>query len=349
MATDTTYYLHMTKDLSIRNSTIDFLVFTKQAGEDGINVHVEDETVWVTVEAIAKLFDRARTTITEHIQNIYSSGELDKESTCRKFRHMGENGQEYFPKYYNLDMIISVGYRVDSIRATQFRQWATRVLKEFSTKGYVLDKERLKNGQVFSNEYFDHLLDEIQEIRSSERLFYQKITDIYATAHDYDVNAPTTHEFFSAVQNKMHFAVHGHTAAEIIKERADADKEHMGLTTWKNAPRGKIVRGDVSVAKNYLSDSEMKNMNQLVSMYLDYASRQASKHIPMTMQDWAGKLDFFLTMNDEKLLVGKGTVSHEEAKIYAESEFEKYRLIQDALFKSDFDLFAIALDQGIES
>ena len=302
----------MPSELLIRNSTVDFLVFTKQAGEDGINVHVEDETVWVTIEAIAKLFDRARTTITEHIQNIYSSGELDIDSTCRKFRHMGENRQVYYPKYYNLDMIISVGYRVDSIRATQFRQWATRVLKEFSTKGYVLDKERLKNGQVFSKEYFDHLLDEIQEIRSSERLFYQKITDIYATAYDYDVNAPTTHDFFSAVQNKMHYAVHGHTA-------------------------------------DYLSDAEMKNMNQLVSMYLDYASRQASRHIPMTMQDWAGKLDFFLTMNDEKLLVGKGSVSHDEARIYAESEFEKYRLIQDALFKSDFDLFAVALEQETEN
>lgn len=342
----------MPSELLIRNSTVDFLVFTKQAGEDGINVHVEDETVWVTIEAISKLFDRARTTITEHIQNIYSSGELDKGATCRKFRQVQKEGDRIISRntdHYNLDMIISVGYRVDSIRATQFRQWATRVLKEFSTKGYVLDKERLKNGQVFSKEYFDHLLDEIQEIRSSERLFYQKITDIYATAYDYDVNAPTTHDFFSAVQNKMHYAVHGHTAAEIIKERADANKEHMGLSTWKNAPRGKIVRGDVSIAKNYLSDAEMKNMNQLVSMYLDYASRQASKHIPMTMQDWAGKLDFFLTMNDEKLLVGKGSVSHDEARIYAESEFEKYRLIQDALFKSDFDLFAVALEQETEN
>lgn len=339
----------MTKDLEIRNSTVDFLIFTKQAGEDGINVHVEDETVWVTVEAIAKLFDRARTTITEHIKNIYLSGELDKVSTCRKFRHMGENGQEYAPQYYNLDMIISVGYRVDSIRATQFRQWATRVLKEFSTKGYVLDKERLKNGQVFSKEYFDHLLDEIQEIRSSERLFYQKITDIYATAYDYDVNSPTTHDFFSAVQNKMHYAVHGHTAAEIVKERADSEKENMGLTTWKNAPRGKIVRADVSIAKNYLSEAEMKNMNQLVSMYLDYAARQATKNIPMTMQDWAGKLDFFLTMNEEKLLTGRGSISHDEAKLYAESEFEKYRLIQDALFRSDFDLFAATIERTSEN
>lgn len=339
----------MAQELEIRNSTIDFLIFTKQAGEEGINVHVEDETVWVTVEAIAKLFDRARTTITEHIHNIYSSGELEKNATCRKFRQVQMEGTRMItrnPDYYNLDMIISVGYRVDSIRATQFRQWATRVLREFSTKGYVLDKERLKNGQVFSKEYFDHLLDEIQEIRSSERLFYQKITDIYATAYDYDVNSPVTHDFFSAVQNKMHFAVHGHTAAEIIKERADSEKEHMGLTTWRNAPRGKIVRADVSVAKNYLSETEMKNMNQLVSMYLDYASRQASKHIPMTMQDWAGKLDFFLTMNEEKLLTGKGTVGHNEAKLYAESEFEKYRLIQDALFQSDFDLFASAIEFG---
>lgn len=335
----------MTQDKEIRNSTMDFLIFTRQTGGDGISVHVEDETIWVTVESIAKLFDKARTTIVEHIGNIYATGELQKETTCRKFRHMGANGQEYWPQFYNLDMIISVGYRVDSIRATQFRQWATKVLREFSVKGYVLDKERIKNGQVFSDEYFDHLLSEIQEIRNSERLFYQKITDIYATAYDYNANSPVTQDFFSAVQNKMHFAVHGHTAAEIIVKRAAAEKEHMGLTTWKNAPRGKIVKADVSVAKNYLSDAELKNMNQLVSMYLDYASRQASKHIPMTMIDWVGKLDFFLTMNDEQLLEDKGSVSHEQAQLYAESEFEKYRLIQDALFQSDFDLFAKAIEE----
>jgi len=336
-------------ELAIRNSTVDFLIFTRQAGEEGISVHVEDETVWVTVEAIGKLFDRARSTIVEHIGNIYASGELDKGATCRKFRQVQQEGERMVtrnPEYYNLDLIISVGYRVDSIRATQFRQWATKVLREFSIKGYVLDKERLKNGQVFSKEYFDHLLEEIQEIRASERLFYQKVTDIYATAYDYDVNAPTTMQFFQAVQNKMHFAVHGRTAAEVINERADADKEHMGLTTWRNAPRGKIMRSDVSIAKNYLTEGEMKNMNQLVTMYLDYASRQAARHIPMTMQDWAGKLDFFLTMNDEQLLQGKGSVTHEEARLHAESEFEKYRLIQDALFQSDFDLFAKAIEGG---
>ena len=338
----------MEKEMQVRNSTVDFLVFTRDAGDDGINVLIEDDTVWLTQEGIAALFDKARTTVSEHISNIYSTGELDSESTCRKFRHMGTNGQDYWPTHYNLDVIISVGYRVDSIRATQFRRWATNVLRDFTLKGYVLDKERLKNGQVFSQQYFDHLLDEIREIRASERLFYQKITDIYATAYDYDPQSPLTQDFFSAVQNKMHYATHGHTAAEIIIDRADATQEHMGLTTWKNAPRGKIVRADVSIAKNYLTATELSNMNELVTMYLDYAARQARRHIPMTMQDWAGKLDFFLKMNDENILQTKGSVTHEQAKLYAESQFEKYRLIQDALYQSDFDLFAQAIEDNIQ-
>jgi len=330
----------MDNELTIRNSTADFIIFVKQAGEEGIQVRVEGETIWMTQDGIATLFDKARTTIVEHIQNIYNSGELLQEATCRKFRQVRMEGTRSVEReipFYNLDLIISVGYRVDSIRATQFRQWATKVLHEFATKGYVLDKERLKNGQVFSDEYFDHLLAEIQEIRASERLFYQKITDIYATAYDYNVQAPTTQDFFAKVQNKIHFAVHQHTAAEVIKERADATKEHMGLTTWQNAPKGKIVRSDVSIAKNYLSEQELQSMNELVSMYLDYATRQARRHIPMTMEDWAKRLDFFLQMNDEKVLQTTGTISHEEAKLYAESEFEKYRIIQDRLFQSDFD------------
>lgn len=337
----------MNQIAQIRNSTADFLIFTKQVGEDGISVRIEDETIWLTQESIAQLFDKARTTIVEHIQSVYKSGELSPEATCRKYRQVRQEGERVVNRelpFYNLDMIISVGYRVDSIRATQFRQWATKVLKEFATKGYVLDKERLKNGQVFSDEYFDHLLDEIREIRASERLFYQKITDIYATAYDYDAMSPTTRDFFSQVQNKLHYAVHGHTAAEIIMERADSEKEHMGLTTWKNAPKGKIVRADVSIAKNYLGKEEINNLNELVTMYLDYAARQARRHIPMTMEDWAGKLDFFLHMNDEQVLQSKGTVSHEEAKLYAESEFEKYRIVQDALYASDFDLFAQAIE-----
>lgn len=339
----------MGKELQIRNSTADFLVFTRQNGEEGINVRIEGETVWLTQDGIAMLFDKARTTITEHIRNIYQSGELQEEATCRKFRLVQQEGDRMVqraPRFYNLDMIISVGYRVDSLRATQFRQWATKVLREFATKGYVLDKERLKNGQIFDEEYFEHLLDEIREIRASERKFYQKITDIYATAYDYNAESPVTKEFFAAVQNKMHYAVHGHTAAEVIMDRADAEKEHMGLTTWKSAPKGKIVRADVVVAKNYLSEDELRNMNELVTMYLDYAARQARRHIPMTMQDWAGKLDYFLKMNDEQVSDTKGTISHKEAILHAETEFEKYRIIQDALYSSDFDLFAQTLEQS---
>lgn len=335
----------MNQELQIRNSTSDFLIFTKQHSEDGINVRIEDETIWLTQEGIATLFDKGRTTIVEHIKNIFSSGELEKDRVCRNFRQTASDGKNYNIQFYNLDMVISVGYRVDSIRATQFRQWATRVLHEFSTKGYVLDKERLKNGQVFSDAYFDHLLDEIREIRASERLFYQKVTDIYMTAYDYDVNSPLTQQFFASVQNKMHYAIHGHTAAEVIKERADADKEHMGLTTWKKAPNGKIVKADVIIAKNYLTEPEIQGMNELVSMYLDYAKRQAEKHIPMTMEDWAKRLDAFLEFNNEKILTDSGTISHIEAQTYAESEFEKYRVIQDAIYTSDFDLFAQAIEQ----
>lgn len=335
----------MNQELQIRNSTSDFLIFTKQHSEDGINVRIEDETIWLTQEGIATLFDKGRTTIVEHIKNIFSSGELEKDRVCRNFRQTASDGKNYNIQFYNLDMVISVGYRVDSIRATQFRQWATRVLHEFSTKGYVLDKERLKNGQVFSDAYFDHLLDEIREIRASERLFYQKVTDIYMTAYDYDVKSPLTQQFFASVQNKMHYAIHGHTAAEVIKERADADKEHMGLTTWKKAPNGKIVKADVTIAKNYLTEPEIQGMNELVSMYLDYAKRQAEKHIPMTMEDWAKRLDAFLEFNNEKILTDSGTISHIEAQTYAESEFEKYRVIQDAIYTSDFDLFAQAIEQ----
>lgn len=336
----------MENKLQIRNSTSDFLIFTKQHSEDGINVRIEDETIWLTQEGIATLFDKGRTTIVEHIKNIFSSGELEKDQVCRIFRQTASDGKVYNVQFYNLDMVISVGYRVDSIRATQFRQWATKVLHEFAQKGYVLDKERLKNGQVFSDAYFDHLLDEIREIRASERMFYQKVTDIYMTAYDYDVNSPLTQQFFASVQNKMHYAVHGHTAAEVIKQRADADKEHMGLTTWKNAPKGKIVKTDVSIAKNYLSDSEIRSMNELVSMYLDYAKRQAEKHIPMTMEDWAKRLDVFLEFNNENILKDSGTISHIEAQTYAESEFEKYRVIQDAIYTSDFDLFAQSLESN---
>lgn len=331
------------KVFQIRNSTVDFLVFTKQNSEDGIEVRVQEETVWLTQEGISKLFDKGRTTITEHLRHIFDEGELEEVAVCRKFRHTATDGKEYNTKFYNLDAIISVGYRVNSIRATQFRQWATKVLRTYTIQGYVLDKKRLENGQIFDEEYFEHLLDEIREIRASERKFYQKITDIYATSVDYSKDAKTTKDFFATVQNKLHFAIHGHTAAEVIIERADHKKENMGLTTWKNAPHGKIVKADVSVAKNYLSTFELKDLNQFVSMYLDYAERQARKHIPMTMEDWAKKLDVFLELNDEIILQGKGRVTAEIAKAFAESEFEKYRAIQDKNYKSDFDKLLMEL------
>lgn len=328
----------------IRNSTVDFLVFTKQNSEDSIEVRVQDEDVWLTQDAIAKLFDKGRSTITEHLKHIFDEGELEENSVCRNFRHTGSDGKQYNTKFYGLDAIISVGYRVNSLRATQFRQWATKVLKTYTVQGYVLDKKRLENGQIFDEEYFEHLLDEIREIRASERKFYQKITDIYATAVDYSKDAVTTKEFFKTVQNKLHYAIHGHTAAEVIVERADHKKEHMGLTTWKNAPGGKIVKADVSVAKNYLSQNELQDLNQFVSMYLDYAERQAKKRIPMTMEDWASKLEVFLKMNDEDILMDKGKVTHEIAKAFAESEFEKYRVIQDQLYESDFDKLVMKVD-----
>ena len=325
------------KFLQIRNSTTDFLVFTKQAGEDGIEVRVSGESVWLTQKGMAQLFDCSTDNISLHLKNIFKSGELSESSVTEESSATAADGKTYKMKFYNLDAIISVGYRINSVRATQFRQWATQVLKTFAIQGYVLDKSRLENGQIFDEEYFEHLLDEIREIRASERKFYQKITDIYSTAVDYSRDAVTTKEFFATVQNKLHYAIHGHTAAELIVDRADHTKEHMGLTTWKNAPNGKIVKADVSVAKNYLTRSELKDLNQFVSMYLDFAERQARRHIPMTMEDWAKKLDVFLQFNEEEVLHDKGRVSAEIAKSFAESEFEKYRVIQDRLFESDFD------------
>lgn len=323
--------------MQIRNSTTDFLVFTRQAGEDGIEVRVSGESVWLTQKGMAQLFDCSTDNISLHLKNIFKSGELSESSVTEESSATAADGKTYKMKFYNLDAIISVGYRINSVRATQFRQWATQVLKTFAIQGYVLDKNRLENGQIFDEEYFEHLLDEIREIRASERKFYQKITDIYSTAVDYSRDAVTTKEFFATVQNKLHYAIHGHTAAELIVDRADHTKEHMGLTTWKNAPKGKIVKADVSVAKNYLTKSELKDLNQFVSMYLDYAERQARRHIPMTMEDWAKKLDVFLQFNEEEVLHDKGRVSAEIAKSFAESEFEKYRVIQDRLFESDFD------------
>ena len=333
------------KKLQIRNSTVDFLIFTRQNGEDGIAVRVEDENVWLVSEAIATLFQKDRRTIQEHLKNIFSSGELDENSVCRKFRHTADDGKNYQVKHYSLEAIIAVGYRADSQRAIQFRQWATKVLSDFSKKGYVLDKNRLINDQVFSKQYFDELIAEIQEIRASERKFYQKITDIYATAVDYDSSSPTTKSFFAGVQNKLHFAIHQNTAAELIMKRADARMENMGLTSWKNAPHGKIIKTDVSIAKNYLSKLELSELNEIVTMYLDYANRQARKFIPMTMEDWKNKLDAFLNFNDEEIGDGIGKVTHEIAKTLAESEFDKYRVIQDKNYQSDFDKLVESLNQ----
>ena len=321
----------------IRNSTVDFLVFTRDAHEDGIEVRVQDQDVWLTQKAIAQLFEVDRSVVTKHLKNVYESGELSEAATCANFAQVADNGKTYRYKFYALSAIIAIGYRVNSGRATEFRQWATKVLSTFTRQGYVLDKDRLINGQIFDEDYFDHLISEIQEIRASERRFYQKITDIYATAVDYSLDSQTTRNFFATVQNKMHYAVHGNTAAEVIMARADHTKEHMGLTSWRNAPDGKIVKADVSVAKNYLSVDEMQELNEIVTMYLDYATRQARRHVPMTMADWASKLDAFLQFNDAEVLRDKGKVTAAIAKAFAESEFEQYRVLQDRLYQSDFD------------
>lgn len=328
------------KKLQIRNSTAEFLIFTKQAGESTIEVRVEDETVWLTQKLMAVLFEVSVPTINEHLANLYAQEEIAKVSTIRNFRTVQKEGNREVARnvdFYNLDAIIAVGFRVNSSRAVQFRQWATGVLRDFAIRGYVLDKERLKNGSFLNKEYFDNLLAEIREIRASERKFYQKITDIYATAMDYSTDAETTKTFFAVVQNKLHFAIHGHTAAELIAKRADSSKDHMGLTTWKNAPDGKILKPDVAVAKNYLTEKELKSLDRFVTMYLDYAEDQAERTIPMTMEDWADKLNAFLRFNERDILDNPGKVTQEIAKAFAESEYEKYRIVQDRLFESDFD------------
>jgi len=327
----------MAKKFEIRNSTAEFLIFMAEGKEDGVEVMYADETIWCTQDAIATLFDKSRSTITEHLSNIFNEGELDKDSVCRKFRRTASDGKPYNTQFYNLDAIISVGYRANSRRATQFRQWCTFVLRQYAIRGYVIDRKRMENGSFIGEDYFEHLLEEIRLIRLSERNFYQKITDLYATAIDYNKDAPTTREFFKKVQNKMHYAVHGHTAAELIVERADADKEHMGLTTWAKAPEGRIVKSDVSIAKNYLKENELQVLGRLVNAYLDIAKDMAERHIPMTMEDWAKRIDKFLDTSDREILQGAGRITAEYAKEYAETEFEKYRLIQDRLFSSDFD------------
>ena len=337
------------RKLQIRNSTAEFLIFTKQEGKNTIEVHIEDETVWLNQKLMGGLFDVDVRTISEHLKNIYEIKELTQEATIRKFRIVQTEGNRQINReieFYNLDAIIAVGFRVNSERATQFRQWSISILRDFAIRGYVLDKERLKNSSFFNKEYFDNLLAEIREIRASERRFYQKITDIYATAVDYNLESEITKRFFAVVQNKLHFATHGNTAAELIVERADSKKERMGLTAWKNAPHGKIIKTDVSIAKNYLTEKEIKSLDRITTMYLDYAEDQAEQNIPMTMQDWSSKLNVFLRFNNRELLDNPGKVTQEIAKSFAESEFEKYRVIQDKNYISDFDKEIKKLEMG---
>ena len=329
----------MAKKKEIRNSTAEFLTFVAEGKEQGVQVLYKDETVWATQKAMATLFDCSTDNISLHLKNIFKSGELQEDSVTEKNSATASDGKTYQTKFYNLDAIISVGYRVNSIRATQFRQWCTYVIRQFSLRGYIIDKKRMENGSFIGEDYFEHLLSEIREIRMSERRFYQKLTDIYATSIDYNKDAPTTRLFYKKMQNKMHFAVHGHTAVELIIDRADADKEHMGLTTWEKAPNGKIIKADVSIAKNYLKESELDDMGKLVNTILDFAQRMADRHIPMTMEDWAKRIDIVLEAGGDAVLKDAGEVTAEYAKEYAETEFEKYRIIQDRLFRSDFDKF----------
>lgn len=323
--------------LRIRNSTAEFLIFTRQAGEESLQVRFEEETIWLTQKLMAKLFDVSIPTINEHLKNIFESKELDDMAVIRKFRITAVDGKTYPVQHYNLDAIISVGYRVNSVRATQFRQWATQVLREFAIKGYVLDRKRLENGAFLGEDYYERLLEEIREIRLSERRFYQKVTDIYATAVDYNKDAPTTREFFAKVQNKLHYAIHGKTAAELIVERARSDQPNMGLATWEAAPHGKILKTDVAIAKNYLTQDELQALGRIVNAYLDLAEDRAQRRIPMTMEDWAKQLDRFLELTDRDILQNAGRISAEAARLHAESEFEAYRVTQDRQFESDFD------------
>lgn len=336
------------KKLQIRNSTAEFLVFTNQNKTSTIEVRYEDESIWLSQKLMSELFDVEVNTINYHLKEIYRSSEIQEDGTIRKFRIVQQEGKRQVNRevdFYNLDAIISVGYRVNSIRATQFRQWATQVLREYAIKGYVLDKKRMENGAFLGEDYFEHLLEEIREIRLSERRFYQKITDIYSTSVDYNTDSPITKEFFAKVQNKLHYAIHNHTADELIVKRADSKKEHMGLTSWKNSPKGKILKSDVSIAKNYLNQEELESLGRIVNAYLDLAEERAKRKIPMTMEDWAKRLDLFLQFDDRKILQNAGTISAAIAKSHAESEFEKYRIIQDQLYQSDFDKLMNKLDE----
>jgi len=316
----------------------EIIIYTSPQGNVKIEVYLQNETVWLTQKKISELFDVDRTVITKHLGNIFQEGELEENSVSANFAHTADDGKIYNTNFYNLDAIISVGYRVNSEKATQFRIWATKTLKEYIIKGFAIDDERLKQGSRFGKDYFDELLERIREIRASERRFYQKITDIYAQCSiDYDAISDTTRNFYATVQNKLHWAITGQTAAEIIKSRVSSSKPHMGLTTWQNSPEGKVLKSDVAVAKNYLTENELRELNLIVNMYLDYAELQAQKQIPMKMTDWVGKLDGFLKFNEYQILNDAGKISHEVAKELAEQEYEKFRVTQDKTFESDFD------------
>ena len=338
-------------EISIRSSAAEYLTYVASIGDqqDSIEMRYEDENIWLTQRMMATLYDVDVRTINEHIKKIYSDSELEEDATIRNFRIVQTEGSRQVTrdiKHYNLQMIIAVGFKVNSERAVQFRKWVNQIAKDYTIKGWVMDDERLKRGTYLTEKYFDEQLERIREIRASERKFYQKITDLYATAIDYDKNAATTRRFYATVQNKMHYAVHGHTAAELIVERADHTKEHMGLTTWADAPEGKIKKSDVTVAKNYLSQDEMKQLNRMVTAYLDFAENMTLRHIPLTMQDWEMRLNSFIEMFDYGILQDAGKVSAEIAKLHAETEFEKYRVIQDRLFMSDFDRYMLELEES---
>ena len=330
------------KEVTIRSSAAEYLTFVAATGDskESVEVRYEDENIWITQKMLAVLYEVETNTINYHIKKIFEDSELEEDSVIRNFRITASDGKSYDTKHYNLQMIIAVGFKVNSERAVQFRKWVNNIAKEYTIKGFAMDDERLKNdGSILTKKYFEEQLERIREIRSSERKFYQKITDIYATAIDYDRDAAATKRFYATVQNKMHYAVHGHTAAELIVARADATKNHMGLTTWQDAPNGKIKKSDVTVAKNYLTEKELGQLNRMVSAYLDFAENMANRHIPLTMADWEKRLNKFIEMFEYGLLQDAGKVTAEIAKLHAETEFEKYRIVQDRLYKSDFDRF----------
>ena len=338
------------REITIHSSAAEYLTYVASTGSnsDSFEMRYEDENIWLTQKMMATLYDVSVSAINQHLKRIFEDNELVEESVIKKYLITASDGKSYSTKHYNLQAIIAVGFKVNNERAVRFRKWAGQIVKDYTIQGWTMDKERLKKGHMFTDEYFERQLENIREIRLSERKFYQKVTDLYATAFDYDKDAKTTWQFFKMVQNKMHWAVHRHTAAELIVERANAEKEHMGLTTWESAPDGKIVKADVSVAKNYLSEKEMSYLERIVSLYLDYAELQAERRIPMSMEDWAKRLDGFLEFNGNELLIGSGKVSAEQAKLHAETEFEKYRIVQDRLFMSDYDKYLLELEYQAE-